>query len=108
MAPATEAKKTVRDAHAGKHEFVQAVHGIRYQVKDVALSVAFYTTHLGFTVEHLRTDDESVVAFVRKTAKMEHGASEAQAVDSMLAMNAPVDDWEVMKAEILRSQLGDW
>ncbi len=52
MAPATEAKKTVRDAHAGKHEFVQAVHGIRYQVKDVAVSVAFYTTHLGFTVEH--------------------------------------------------------
>jgi hypothetical protein len=31
-----------------------------------------------------------------------------RAVDSMLAMNAPVDDWEVMKAEILRSQLGDW
>jgi hypothetical protein len=31
-----------------------------------------------------------------------------QAVDSMLAMNAPVDDWEVMKAEIMRSQLGDW
>lgn len=31
-----------------------------------------------------------------------------QAVDSMLAMNAPVDDWEVMKAEIMRSKLGDW
>src|SRR5207244_4624440 len=35
-----------------EHPFVQAVHGVRYQVKDVARSVAFYTTHLGFTVEH--------------------------------------------------------
>ena len=32
--------------------FVQAIHGVRYQVKDVARSVAFYTTHLGFTLEH--------------------------------------------------------
>jgi glyoxylase I family protein len=35
-----------------KHAFVQAVHGVRYQVKDVARSVSFYTTHLGLTVEH--------------------------------------------------------
>jgi glyoxylase I family protein len=34
------------------HPFVQGVHGVRYQVKDVARSVAFYTTHLGFTLEH--------------------------------------------------------
>ena len=33
-------------------KFVKGVHGVRYQVKDVARSVAFYTTHLGFTVEH--------------------------------------------------------
>jgi glyoxylase I family protein len=32
--------------------FIQGVHGVRYQVKDVARSVAFYTTHLGFTLEH--------------------------------------------------------
>ena len=32
--------------------FVQGVHGVRYQVKDVARSVAFYTTHLGFTLVH--------------------------------------------------------
>ena len=32
--------------------FVQAVHGVRYQVKDVADAVAFYTTHLGFTLVH--------------------------------------------------------
>ncbi len=31
-----------------------------------------------------------------------------RAVEEILAMNAPVDDWEVMKAQIMRSQLGDW
>ena len=32
--------------------FVKSVHGVRYQVKDVARSVAFYTRHLGFTLQH--------------------------------------------------------
>jgi glyoxylase I family protein len=32
--------------------FVKGVHGIRYHVKDVARSVAFYTGHLGFKLEH--------------------------------------------------------
>jgi len=32
--------------------FIQRVHGIRYHVKDVARSVAFFTQHLGFTLEH--------------------------------------------------------
>ena len=32
--------------------FVTSVHGIRYQVRDVARAVAFYTTHLGFKLEH--------------------------------------------------------
>ena len=27
-------------------------HGVRYQVKDVGRSVAFYTDHLGFKLEH--------------------------------------------------------
>jgi len=31
---------------------VKGVHGVRYQVKDVARSVAFYTQHLGFTLQH--------------------------------------------------------
>ena len=31
--------------------FIKGVHGIRYQVKDVARSVAFYTQRLGFKVE---------------------------------------------------------
>jgi len=29
-----------------------SVHGVRYQVKDVERSIAFYTQHLGFKVEH--------------------------------------------------------
>ncbi|HVJ15353.1 MAG TPA: VOC family protein [Polyangiaceae bacterium] len=37
---------------ADEHPFIQAVHGVRYQVKDVARAVAFYTTHLGFTLDH--------------------------------------------------------
>jgi glyoxylase I family protein len=36
----------------GPHAFVKGVHGIRYQVKDVARAVAFYTQHLGFELEH--------------------------------------------------------
>lgn len=31
-----------------------------------------------------------------------------RAVKEIISMNLPVDDWEVMKAQILRSQLGDW
>jgi glyoxylase I family protein len=33
------------------HAFVRNVHGVRYQVKDVARSVVFYTQHLGFTLK---------------------------------------------------------
>ena len=42
-APAQEA--TVR-------AFIRTVHGVRYQVKDVARAVAFYTQQLGFKVKH--------------------------------------------------------
>lgn len=34
--------------------------------------------------------------------------SRRRALESLMSLNAPVDDWEVMKAEILRSQLGEW
>lgn len=37
---------------AGHHTFIQSVHGVRYQVRDVARAVAFYTAHLGFKLEH--------------------------------------------------------
>ena len=39
-------------SQADTHPFVKTVHGVRYQVTDVARSVAFYTQHLGFTLEH--------------------------------------------------------
>ena len=32
--------------------FIDAVHGFRYQVSDVARAVAFYTGQLGFTLKH--------------------------------------------------------
>jgi glyoxylase I family protein len=35
-----------------RHRFVKSIHGVRYQVKDVARSVAFYTQHLGFELKH--------------------------------------------------------
>ena len=34
------------------HTFVKGVHGVRYQVKDVARAVTFYTGQLGFKLEH--------------------------------------------------------
>ena len=33
-------------------KFISAVHGVRYQVKDVAQAVTFYTQHLGFKLKH--------------------------------------------------------
>jgi glyoxylase I family protein len=34
------------------HAFIQSVHGIRYQVTDVARATAFYTELLGFRLGH--------------------------------------------------------
>ena len=41
-------------SQVGSHTFIQSVHGIRYQVKDVARAVAFYTERLGFKLKHLQ------------------------------------------------------
>ena len=46
MVEATTSRNTERPA------FIKGVHGVRYQVKDVARAIAFYTQHLGFKVEH--------------------------------------------------------
>ena len=46
MAQAAESR------HAALPTFVKGIHGVRYQVKDVARAVAFYTQHLGFAVVH--------------------------------------------------------
>jgi len=37
---------------SAQHVFIKRVHGVRYQVHDVARSVAFYTRHLAFKLEH--------------------------------------------------------
>ena len=34
------------------HPFIRGVHGVRYQVKDVARAVTFYTQQLGFVLKH--------------------------------------------------------
>jgi hypothetical protein len=52
MPTAAETAKTAHEKRTAKHPFVQGVHGVRYQIRDVARSVTFYTTHLGFTLEH--------------------------------------------------------
>jgi glyoxylase I family protein len=36
----------------GKPQGIVGLHGVRYQVKDVARAAAFYTDHLGFRLEH--------------------------------------------------------
>jgi glyoxylase I family protein len=38
-------------AHGEAHALIKSVHGVRYQVKDVARAVAFYTQHLSFKLE---------------------------------------------------------
>jgi len=63
MAKETDTTKTAQEKRGAKHMFVQAVHGVRYQVKDVARSVAFYTTHLGFTLEHQQLPAFASVSF---------------------------------------------
>ena len=51
-----EESSTASHEHAspkGEAEsFVLAFHGVRYQVKDVSRSVAFYTKQLGFKLDH--------------------------------------------------------
>ena len=37
--------------HGEAHTLIKGVHGVRYQVTDVARAVAFYTQHLGFKLE---------------------------------------------------------
>ena len=48
-----EAQPVANEAPSQKFlELVQGFHGVRYQVRDVARAVAFYTETLGFALEH--------------------------------------------------------
>jgi glyoxylase I family protein len=40
------------DQAGGNKPSIIGYHGIRYQIKDVQRAVEFYTTHLGFKLEH--------------------------------------------------------
>jgi glyoxylase I family protein len=42
----------VTPSHREPQHFVKGFHGVRYQVRDVLRSVAFYTEHFGFELEH--------------------------------------------------------
>ena len=42
--------------------FVKGFHGVRYQVRDVRRSVAFYTGHLGFKLEHQHLPEFATVS----------------------------------------------
>lgn len=41
-----------REASGGGQALIAGLHGVRYQVKDVNRSVAFYTEQLGFNLDH--------------------------------------------------------
>jgi glyoxylase I family protein len=53
MKPERLESAAISDENASQREkqFVLDFHGVRYQVKDVSRSVAFYTGQFGFTVE---------------------------------------------------------
>ena len=56
-------------------------------------------------------DGRSVGAIIRDAVDAyvdPGGDARHRAIQAMLKMNLPVDDWEVMKADIERGQLGDW
>jgi hypothetical protein len=47
-----------------RHGFIKGFHGIRYHAKDLARAAAFYTQHLGFTLEH-----QALPSFAEGTAR---------------------------------------
>lgn len=52
MPSTTATRETEESRPAARHDLIERVHGIRYQTKDVARAVAFYTERLGFTLGH--------------------------------------------------------
>jgi glyoxylase I family protein len=54
MTQGRESAATTDDtrSHLESQRLVKGLHGVRYQVRDVRRSVAFYTEHLGFKLEH--------------------------------------------------------
>ena len=53
MTQGTRSTATMEETPSTESQhFVKGVHGVRYQVRDVLRSVAFYTEHFGFKLEH--------------------------------------------------------
>jgi glyoxylase I family protein len=53
MTQGTRSTATMEETPSSEIErLVKDFHGVRYQVRDVLRSVAFYTKHLGFKLEH--------------------------------------------------------
>jgi glyoxylase I family protein len=50
------------DDHQASQRIVKGFHGVRYQVRDVARSVAFFTEHLGFKLEHQHLPEFATVS----------------------------------------------
>jgi glyoxylase I family protein len=63
----TQGTDTAGATRQPSDEFIAAFHGVRYQVADVARSVAFYTTHLGFTLVHQQPPAFASVSLVDLT-----------------------------------------
>ena len=62
MANASGTAATAQQKSGRTHEFIDAVHGVRYQTEDVAESVKFYTTHFGFTLEHQKLPEFATIS----------------------------------------------
>src|SRR6185436_341739 len=52
MTTGTLPTPTMEETAKETQPLVKGFHGVRYQVRDVLRSVAFYTGHLGFKLEH--------------------------------------------------------
>jgi glyoxylase I family protein len=52
MTTKTELAPTHEAPPQKSRDFVKDFHGVRYQVRDVSRSIAFFTEQLGFTLEH--------------------------------------------------------
>jgi glyoxylase I family protein len=52
MPTTTSTREIDENKSAVGHDLIEYVYGVRYQTKDVARAVAFYTERLGFTLGH--------------------------------------------------------
>jgi glyoxylase I family protein len=61
MKTAEHASKAANDTSQG-HQVIAVFHGVRYQARNVARSVEFYTRILGFKLEHQQLPDFAAVS----------------------------------------------